>query len=213
MAIEINLEKHGQKKKAFLGFSYTTFFLNFLVPLFRGDAKRFIKFFFLWSVTMLPATLIDNFPHHINNWNNKTIINFIISLFNIKFKYVFLTQSFIVLSFLIIHMIIWFFIAKNYNKNYTRQLLNNGYIPIENDDYTLTLLEEYLEHPEKNKKNRKEIELYNNIVETVNKEEKKKFYISIIAILLFSFYLVYEISEIYNKLGDITHFEYTQKYI
>ena len=213
MAIEINLEKHGQKKKAFLGFSYTTFFLNFLVPLFRGDAKRFIKFFFLWSVTMLPATLIDNFPHHINNWNNKTIINFIISLFDIKFKYVFLTQSFIVLSFLIIHMVIWSFIAKNYNKNYTRKLLNNGYIPIENDDYTLTLLEEYLEHPEKNKKNRKEIELYNNILETVNKEEKKKFYISIIAILLFSFYLVYEISEIYNKLGDITHFEYTQKYI
>ena len=213
MAIQINLEKNGYKKKAFLGFSYTTFFLNFLVPLFRGDAKRFIKFFFLWSVTMLPATLIDNFPHHINNWNNKTIINFIISLFDIKFKYVFLTQSLIILSFLIIHMIIWFFIAKNYNKNYTRQLLNNGYIPIENDDYTLTLLEEYLEHPEKNKKNRKEIELYNNIVETVNKEEKKKFYISIIAILLFSFYLVYEISEIYNKLGDITHFEYTQKYI
>ena len=213
MAIQINLEKSGYKKKAFLGFSYTTFFLNFLVPLFRGDAKRFIKFFFLWSVTMLPATLIDNFPHHINNWNNKTIINFIISLFDIKFKYVFLTQSLIVLSFLIIHMIIWFFIAKNYNKNYTRQLLNNGYDPMENDDYTLTLLEEYLEHPEKNKKNRKEIELYNNIVETVNKEEKKKFYISIIAILLFSFYLVYEISEIYNKLGDITHFEYTQKYI
>ena len=213
MAIQINLEKNGYKKKAFLGFSYTTFFLNFLVPLFRGDAKRFIKFFFIWSVTMLPATLIDNFPHHINNWNNKTIINFIISLFDIKFKYVFLTQSLIVLSFLIIHMIIWFFIAKNYNKNYTRQLLNNGYVPMENDDYTLTLLEEYLEHPEKNKKNRKEIELYNNIVETVNKEEKKKFYISIIAILLFSFYLVYEISEIYNKLGDITHFEYTQKYI
>ena len=213
MAIQINLEKNGYKKKAFLGFSYTTFFLNFLVPLFRGDAKRFIKFFFLWSVTMLPATLIDNFPHHINNWNNKTIINFIISLFDIKFKYVFLTQSLIVLSFLIIHMIIWFFIAKNYNKNYTRQLLNNGYVPMENDDYTLTLLEEYLEHLEKNKKNRKEIELYNNILETVNKEEKKKFYISIIAILLFSFYLVYEISEIYNKLGDITHFEYTQKYI
>ena len=39
MAIEINLEKHGQKKKAFLGFSYTTFFLNFLVPLFRLDIK------------------------------------------------------------------------------------------------------------------------------------------------------------------------------
>ena len=78
MAIQINLEKNGYKKKTFLGFSYTTFFFNFLVPFFRGDAKKFIKFFFIWSVTMLPATLIDNFPHHINNWNNKTIINFII---------------------------------------------------------------------------------------------------------------------------------------
>ena len=210
MAIQINLEKNGYKKKAFLGFSYTTFFLNFLVPLFRGDAKRFIKFFFIWSVTMLPATLIDNFPHHINNWNNPTIINFIISLFDIKFKYVFLTQSLIVLSFLIIHMIIWFFIAKNYNKNYTRQLLNSGYIPAENDNYTLTLLEEYLEYSEKNRKN---TDLYNNIIETVNKEEKKKFYISIIIIFIFSFYAILNISETYNNLGDITHFEYTQKYI
>ena len=212
MAIQINLEKNGYKKKTFLGFSYTTFFFNFLVPFFRGDAKKFIKFFFIWSVTMLPATLIDNFPHHINNWNNKTIINFIISLFDIKFKYVFLTQSLIVLSFLIIHMIIWFFIAKNYNNNYTSQLLNSGYIPAENDNFTLTLLEEYLGYSKK-EKNRKELELYNNIVETVNKEEKKKFYISIIAILFFSFYLIHEIYEFYDKLGDITHFEYTQKYI
>ena len=213
MAIQINLEKYGHKKKGYLGSSYTTFFLNFLVPLFRGDAKRFIKFFFISLITVFPIMFIDNFPHQINIWNNQTIINFIISLFDIKYKYIFLTQSLIILAFLVIHMIIWFFIAKNYNKNYTRQLLNSGYIPAENDNYTLTLLEEYLEYPEKNKKNRKEIELYNNIVETVNKEEKKKFYISIIAILLFSFYLVYEISEIYNKLGDITHFEYTQKYI
>ena len=155
---------------------------------------------------------IDNFPHQINNWNNRTIINFLISLFDIKYKYVFLTQSLIVLSFLIIHMIIWFFIAKNYNNNYTSQLLNSGYIPAENDNYTLTLLEEYLGYSKK-EKNRKELELYNNIVETVNKEEKKKFYISIIAILFFSFYLIHEIYEFYDKLGDITHFEYTQKYI
>ena len=210
MAIQINLEKHGHKKKAFLGFSYTTFFLNFLVPLFRGDAKRFVKFFFISLITILPIMFIDNFPHQINNWNNRTIINFLISLFDIKYKYVFLTQSLIVLSFLIIHMIIWFFIAKNYNNNYTSQLLNNGYIPIENDNYTLTLLEEYLEYSEKNRKN---TDLYNNIIETVNKEEKKKFYISIIIIFIFSFYTILKISETYNKLGDISYFEYTQKYI
>ncbi|ALF23641.1 hypothetical protein [Fusobacterium nucleatum] len=212
MAIKINLEKNGYKKKAFLGFSYTTFFLNFLVPLFRGDAKRFIKFFFIWSVTMLPATLIDNFPHQINNWNNPIIKNFIISLFDIKYKYIFLIQSLIVWTFFIIHIIIWFFIAKNYNKNYTRQLLNNGYIPVENDNYTLTLLEEYLEYSKK-EKYRKEIELYNNIIETVNKEEKKKSYIFVIVIFIFNFCNIHKIYETYNKLGDITHFEYTQKYI
>ena len=210
MAIQINLEKHGHKKKAFLGFSYTTFFLNFLVPLFRGDAKRFVKFFFISLITILPIMFIDNFPHQINNWNNRTIINFLISLFDIKYKYVFLTQSLIVLSFLIIHMIIWFFIAKNYNNNYTSQLLNSGYIPAENDNYTLTLLEEYLGYSEKNRKN---TDLYNNIIETVNKEERKKFYISIIIIFIFSFYTILKISETYNKLGDISYFEYTQKYI
>ena len=215
MAIQINLEKYGHKKKGYLGFSYTTFFLNFLVPLFRGDAKRFIKFFFISLITVFPIMFIDNFPHQINNWNNQTIINFIISLFDIKYKYIFLTQSLIILAFLVIHMIIWFFIAKNYNKNYTRQLLNSGYIPVENDNYTLTLLEEYLGYSKK-KKNRKELELYNNIVKTVNRDEQKKFYISIIIILFFSFYLIYEIYEIYeiyDKLGDITYFEYTQKYI
>ena len=213
MAIDINLEKNGHKKKAFLGFSYTTLFFNFLVPLFRGDGKRFVKFFFIWLVTMLPATLIDNFPHQINNWNNPIIKNFIISLFDIKYKYIFLVQSLIVLVFFIIHIIIWFFIAKNYNKNYTKQLLNNGYIPIENDDYALVLLEKYLEYSEKNKKNRKKMELYNNIIETVNKEERKKIYISITIIFIFNFCSIYEIYETYDKLGDITHFEYTQKYI
>lgn len=143
MAIQINLEKYGYKKKTFLGFSYTTFFFDFLVPLFRGDAKRFFKFFFIWLATTLPILVIDNFPHQINNWNNPIFKNFIISLFDIKYKYVFLTQSLIVLTLCVIHMIIWYVIANNYNKKYTEQLLKKGYIPAENDDFTLTLLKEY----------------------------------------------------------------------
>ena len=162
---------------------------------------------------MLPATLIDNFPHHINNWNNPTIKNFIASLFDIKYKYVFLAQSLIVIILLIIHFIIWFFIAKSYNKKYTKQLLNNGYIPAENTDYTLTLLEEYLEYSEKKEKDIRVIELHELIIQIVKKREKKKFYITIIAIFIFSFISIHKIFETYNKLGDITHFEYTQKYI
>ena len=34
MAIEVNLEKNGHRKKGFLGFSWTTFFFNFFVYIF-----------------------------------------------------------------------------------------------------------------------------------------------------------------------------------
>lgn len=37
----------GQTKKAKIGFSWTTFFFGFFVPLFRGDAK--------WTIVMLLA--------------------------------------------------------------------------------------------------------------------------------------------------------------
>ena len=39
MAIKINLEKYGHKKKGYLNFSWTSLFFNFLVPLFRLDIK------------------------------------------------------------------------------------------------------------------------------------------------------------------------------
>ena len=44
MAIEVNLEKYGHKKKGFLGFSWTAFFFNFFVPLFRLDFVGFLIF-------------------------------------------------------------------------------------------------------------------------------------------------------------------------
>ena len=45
MAVEINLQKGDMVKRGFLGFSWTTFFFGFFVPLFRGD--------WLWLVIML----------------------------------------------------------------------------------------------------------------------------------------------------------------
>jgi len=55
MAIEVNLEKYGYKKKGFLGFSWTAFFFNFFVPLFRLD---FLGFFIFISPYLIIAIII-----------------------------------------------------------------------------------------------------------------------------------------------------------
>lgn len=62
MAIDITIEKNGISKMVPVGFSWTTLFFGFFVPLFRGD--------FIWFIIMLILTAMS-----------LGIINFILCFF------------------------------------------------------------------------------------------------------------------------------------
>ena len=49
MSIKIQLEKNGELIDGFTGFSWTTFFFGFWVPLFRLKLKDFLMFFIFFG--------------------------------------------------------------------------------------------------------------------------------------------------------------------
>ena len=105
MAIEVNLEKYGHKKKGFLGFSWTAFFFNFWVPIFRADFKWFLTFIFPFIFGAFGAYLDLDFD------NNFIAFIFILPILVSKFVFPFI-----------------------YNKFYTKGLIKEGYLPPADDD-------------------------------------------------------------------------------
>ena len=91
-------------------------------------------------------------------------------------------------------------------------MLNKGYSPLENDDYALALLKGYgyLEYTEEEKEDKEKMELYKNIVETVKKDEKSKYYIFLVYfIITFTIVVITYYSEI-SRIGDMTYLEAIQ---
>ena len=111
MAVEVNLEKYKVRKKGFIGFSWTAFFFNFFVPLFRGDFKWLLIFLFPFIFIYLGNILNLDFD------NNYILIIFVIPVFIVRFIFPFF-----------------------YNHFYTKDLLKKGYLPPEDDDYSNAIL-------------------------------------------------------------------------
>ena len=157
MAIEVKLEKYGHKKKGFLGFSWTAFFFNFFVPLFRGDFKWFLIFLFPFIFASLGASLDLDFD------NNFIAFIFIFPVFVSKF----------VLPFI-------------YNKFYTKDLLKKGYLPPEDDDYSNAILKgnRYLEYTNEDLLDKEKMERYRLIIEEYEKERKNDLYSVIMVFFL-----------------------------
>ena len=168
MAIEVNLEKYGHKKKGFLGFSWTAFFFNFLVPIFRADFKWFLIFIFPFIFVSLGTSLDLDFD------NNFIAFIFIFPVFVSKFVFPFI-----------------------YNKFYTKGLIKEGYLPPADDDYSNAILKGtgYLEYTGEELLDKEKMERYNKIFEEYKKERTKDFInfvltaILLILLIAFLFYI------------------------
>ena len=215
MAIKINLKKKNKTKDGFVGFSFTTFFWGLFIPIFRGDSKGFLKFFLIWLATFGVLVFTARFPYDSIDFDKfPSISNFIISLFDVKFKYIVLAILSFFLLLLIISFIVWIFVAKNYNKNYTNKLLRQGYIPSEDDNFSLALLKEYghLEYTEDELKDNDKMTQYKNIVDTVKKDEKKKFYMFLMYFIIFFLFIAFIFYSVNTDIGDETYLEYLLQY-
>ena len=212
MAIEINLEKNGYKKKGFLGFSYTTYFFYSIVPIFRIDVKGFLIISAVWLLTQGPLYILQYLP--IDLENNIKIINFFKSLLDMRIKKLLIISYIFAISTYFIFSLVWIFIGIWYNKYYTKRLLENGYFPKENDVYSIALLKEYgyLEYTEKEKENIEKIELYRDIVKSAKKDEKIKLSFFITYLLIFPIVITLLFYILINYVSDITVIEFLKKF-
>ena len=209
MSVKFQLKKDAYMKKGAVGFSYTTYFWEFFVPIFRGDGKGLLMLFIARILLLSPGYLIKYFFRNFIFNPNSLLTKILTPLLDIKYKYIVICYYLFLGLILIIATLLWLYIGNWYNKNYTVRLLNKGYSPLENDDYALALLKGYgyLEYTEEEKEDKEKMELYKNIVETVKKDEKSKYYIFLVYfIITFIIVAITYYSEI-SKIGDITYLE------
>ena len=164
MAIKVRLEKEGQLKNAFVGFSWTTFFFGFWVPLFRGKLKDFAYFFmfFLCKIIIFAVLAKEMF--------DIVYIGVEESKFEISY--------YIIVPFILMTALypIDIFLAFSYNKYSTTNMFKEGFYLIENDEYSAAILKDYtyLPYTEEEFADEELLKRYEQHVKKARKSEKNK---------------------------------------
>ena len=178
MAIKVRLEKEGQLKNAFVGFSWTTFFFGFWVPLFRGKLKDFTYFFmfFLCKIIIFAVLAKEIF--------DIAYIGIEESKFEISY--------YIIVPFILMTALypIDIFLAYSYNKYSTNNMFKEGFYLIENDEYSAAILKDYtyLPYTEEEFADEELLKRYEQHVKKARKSEKNK---CVVAIIIMASYQVF----------------------
>mgnify|MGYP001003233106 FL=1 len=178
MAIKVRLEKEGQLKNAFVGFSWTTFFFGFWVPLFRGKLKDFAYFFmfFLCKIIIFAVLAKEIF--------DIAYIGVEESKFEISY--------YIIVPFILMTALypIDIFLAYTYNKYSTTNMFKEGFYLIENDEYSAAILKDYtyLPYTEEEFADEELLKRYEQHVKKARKSEKNK---CVVAIIIMASYQVF----------------------
>ena len=198
MAIKINLEKYGHKKKGYLSFSWTSLFFDFFVPLFRLDFKWFfiflLPYLFLYIVTFKEInTSIFLTSAFILPYIKKAPA--FITLLDYYYYIDYLnTFIFIMVVLLPVSRLIFSFI---YNDFYTKALVKERYLPPKDDEYSNAIVKghKFLEYTEEELLDKEKMERYNKIFEEYKQERTKDFInfvltaILLILLIAFLFYI------------------------
>ena len=164
MAIKVRLEKEGQLKNAFVGFSWTTFFFGFWVPLFRGKLKDFAYFFmfFLCKIIIFAVLAKEIFD----------IVYIGVEESKLEISY------YIIVPFILMTALypIDIFLAYTYNKYSTTNMFKEGFYLIENDEYSAAILKDYtyLPYTEEEFADEELLKRYEQHVKKARKSEKNK---------------------------------------
>ena len=165
MSVKVKLEKNGYIKNGFTGFSWTTIFFGFWVPLFRLKLKDFLMFFIFFGFKIFTFYLF-----------------FLQMSKNIYFQFY---SSYTALIPLIL-------IAYYYNKYYTENLLADGFRTMDGDEYSAAILKNYtyLPYTDEEMADTDKIERYLNFAEQARKTERSKV-IAFFVILFISYFILF----------------------
>ena len=178
MAIKVRLEKEGQLKNAFVGFSWTTFFFGFWVPLFRGKLKDFAYFFMFFLCKIIIFVVLA-----------KEMFDIVyIGVEESKFE----ISYYIIVPFILMTALypIDIFLAFSYNKYSTTNMFKEGFYLIENDEYSAAILKDYtyLPYTEEEFADEELLKRYEQHVKKARKSEKNK---CVVAIIIMASYQVF----------------------